>query len=47
MLMKGLGTGVGQIIRTVCMQSWKRGIRQGAESGDDKGLVHFAEFPVR
>lgn len=46
-LKKGLGTGVGHIIRTVCMQSWKRDARQGAESGDDKGLVHVAEFPVR
>lgn len=46
-LKKGLEIGVCHVIRTVFMQSWKRGIRQGAEKGEDKGLVHFAEFPVR
>lgn len=46
-LKKGLEIGVCHMIRAVCMQSWKHGIRQGAENGDDKGLVHFAEFPVR
>lgn len=30
-LKKGLGTGVGHIIRTVCMQSWKRDMVQRVE----------------